>query len=128
MSKELTPLEALEQNHNFIKSKASATEMITLGKNYQIIETALKDYEKYKTIYPLMKAKLDKVSDDKLKLKMVLEIIKEKGIFPRAFHKSKNAEEYNDRLPIIDLLQSGFSEYTQEEFDLLKEVVKEYVL
>lgn len=130
MTKELTPLEALCNLTQIVYNYAGFDEELTKNINgyFETIETALKDGEKYKTIYLLTKAKLDKVSDVKLKLEGVIEIIKDNQVNIGYLLDCDNYEEYldyfNDRTGEGNL--PSFKLLTEEEFNLLKEVLKSY--
>lgn len=94
MSKELTPLEAF---YNCCAEEVSQ-------KNYEIVETALKNYLKM----------LPEHEENAKKLK-ALEIIKDKKVYPSFLLNTKNLEEYN---------YETIQKLTQEEYNLLKEVLK----
>lgn len=114
MNKELTPLEAL--NLLFELAYGHDTKPNSDYTWYAIVETALKDYA------PIRKL-LDKHSIyDLWSLECVLhdlkalEIIKEKFYFEWLF-ASKNVKQYNEAQ------DSDKNKLTQEEYDLLKEVL-----
>lgn len=116
MSKELTPLEALEKLYfGWCDKQKQAHKLM------KTIETALKDYEMERTLrvrleninYELVREKQE--SNKKLK---VLEIIKEKQVNVFIFlHSGEDLDTYNDMVEENRKL-------TQQEFDLLKEWLK----
>lgn len=104
---ELSPLEALEEIRNFFHPFENE-------ETFEIIETTLKDYEK--------KTKLAKEYDDVnnvAKRLKALEIIKEKQVDVYAVIESKSLKEMNDRF----WFPKEEYKLTQEEYDLLKEVL-----
>ena len=149
MSKEFTPLEAYNRLCSHLDyDNSDYMHNGNYEEDNEIIENALKDGEKYKTIYPLMKAKLDKVSDDKLKLKQALEIIKEKQVNVEIFievikqfevkpssyakvslwtitgREEDKKETFETELEFYNrTCLYGSNHLTQEEFDFLKEVL-----
>lgn len=113
MSKELTPLEAFTQ----LICKISVSTMKTNHEELHIIETALKDYEELKIVAkPLTDEEKKSINNVAKRLK-ALEIIKEKGLNVDYFQRSCD-EEYKESIFCIERL------LTQEQFDLLKEVLK----
>ena len=123
MSKELTPLEALNNIKNlFIGSPIKPTQQ------FEIIETALKRLEKYDNdldIEPLKKAVL--------KQDEILRIIKEKGLHYLEIALIQGNCSYEDylmecnRTIDIGLIRKSLFDCkpkTQAEFDLLKEWLK----
>lgn len=106
MSKELTPLEALDKLYDYALGKGT----YSYGVCYNIIETELKRLEK----------------QDK-----ILRIIKEKDVFVWGFrnrhNEVKNGElTYDFYLKHCGYYHSGFNwkKLTEQEFDLLKEYFK----
>ena len=114
MNEELTPLEAIF----LLKSNMTNAECIRFGEYVHIIETALKDYDEIKKEKLLLSAVRDLPNLFK-KLK-ALEIIKEKGVNIYFLKNTDNVDEYNE------LIQPhfGMKALTQEEYDLLKKVLK----
>lgn len=111
MSKELSSLKALSKL--FLSCRPE--HQLSYKERYQckkIIKKALKDSGKIKKINYLLKVKLDKVSDEKLKLKQALEILKE------WFEVFKDEYGYHLRT-LFDI-----GRINKEQFDLLKEVLK----
>ena len=111
MSKELLPLEALDNLRygGLVDGNVVCFTKLAFEKRLDIIETALKDYER--------KLKLAKEYEDVnnvAKRLKALEIIKKKKVNVRFLISCKTLKEYND--VISDHL-------TQEEYDLLKEVL-----
>ena len=104
MSKELDALENIKHYDSRVGLHES---------DYNIIETALKDYENLKLKHRSMQ---DAVLDDFKKLK-ALEIIKEKRVNVQELYYSDNVEEYNEHISHSE------KPLTQAEFDLLKEVL-----
>lgn len=83
------------------------------------IEKELQEGEEYRLKYSQTHIALCKLREEKTKKEQALEIIKKKGIFVNGLIKSKDLEEYN-----ILCLNHGMTELpTQEEYDLLKEVL-----
>lgn len=111
MSKELTPLEWL----NYYKKKLQVSGQTFRSNGFELIETALKDYENLQLKHRSMQ---DAVLDDFKKLK-ALEIIKEKSVDVFQLQiaiKLTNLNEYNER-------HTKCLQLTQEEYDLLREVL-----
>ena len=146
MSKELTPLEALNEIKNIKTLSVPERKVVTFQEKYKeeldIIETALKEYEK-------LKKEVNEISDFGLKayrvelekqinsnkkyrttnkrlrvknqkLYEILRIIKEKHVdcfkLIAIFRTSNNIEHYNQNY-------GSNWQLTQEEYDLLKEVL-----
>ena len=125
MSKQLTPLEALWKLYTYddLKSRnpiAYLLEQENLSKYYKTIEKALKRL----VIIDKLNEKHYEETQKKLK---ALEIIKEKVVCMEVLLDASNVDEYNT---IIGYHKThSYSNYncaylTQEEFDLLKEVLK----
>lgn len=119
MNKEMTPLQALKkikQARYFVDFELDAKVSEDYKKELDIIETALKDYEKKTKL-----AKEYKDVNNVAKRLKALEIIKEKRVFIEELISSDNVDEYND---YVDE-QGRYDEdkLTQAEFDLLKEVL-----
>jgi len=132
MSKELTSLEWL----NYYKNKLQSSSQTFRPNGFDIIETALKNYNQLQVDYDelndihnkLVKHK-NKERDDVVKKLKALEIIKEKGV--NVYNLTCICFKYNETYEqyVIDF-NYGDSFYhlgkellTQEEFDLLKEVL-----
>ena len=123
MSKELTPLEALKElkfQVGSIKAYTHDLKELTFKVRemglFEIIETALKEWELWKD-----NLKCGDFEDNRTK---ALEIIKEKGISMWALEISNNVEQYNSiRNGCCYDVCAFVKELTQEEFDLLKEVL-----
>ncbi len=117
MSKELTPLQALEKLTNY---KCSCMSEKIECKN--IIETALKDYERLKTSY--LEKILNEESKEYIYKKLkALEIIKEKRVDVALLILCENAEDYNFQISLINEDNENYKELTQEEYELLVEVL-----
>ena len=139
--KELSPLEALERIRN-----CRRTDFIESDLN--IIETALKKYEKILTYFDIyakvlntenkLKAfdnlskdyeKVTKELSKEIEKNRALEIIKKCGTDIALLKASKNKQEYDQRLcrrvnyGIESDQKLTYLTETQEEFDLLKEVL-----
>ena len=84
-------------------------------RNKDIIEKELKRLEEYDKTVPFITKKLAQ----KLKKEKALEIIKEKGIDIIELKLHKKAKTYNENTK-----RTYCEEYTDEEFDLLKEVLE----
>ena len=125
MNKELTPLEALRRLRDYenLPSRNPVLYLLeqeNLPTYYKIIETALKEYEQIE--YHNLK-----VRDFDKKLK-ALEIIKEKMVDFDELNDAIYEDNYhqNNEHNAIDIYNQNRFEYkqlTQEEFDLLKEVL-----
>lgn len=126
MSKELTPLEALD----FIKTSPYRNwkgKVNTINFNFEteikIIETALKRLETLEEDFmSLTETNMELVQEqarNQKKLK-ALEIINNKEVAVFFLNKSKDVNDYNNTLKTYGTNQ----ELTQEEYDLLKEVFK----
>ena len=112
MSKEL---EALDRLFN------SNLNNYEYRKEYDLIETALKVYEKIKLEYSEIKIyhydllkENERLHNQKAKKLKAFEIIKDKRVNADWLLETENVEEYNESL---------YNDLTQEEFDLLKEVL-----
>lgn len=104
-------LEALENIKNY------DTRVGLHQDDYDIIETALKDYENLQLKH---KSLLDAVLDDFKRFK-ALEIIKEKRVVIDLLLKSENSEMYN--VVFENWNRAERFKLTQKQFDLLKEVL-----
>lgn len=117
MSKELSPSDA------FIRIEHSSKRYKGRKEDLDTIFTALKDYEMEHTLrirleninYELVREK--QKNDKELK---ALEIIKEKQVDVYILLKTKSLDEYNEWYVGI---QDDFIPLTQEEYDLLKEIL-----
>jgi len=115
MSKEL---EALERINEIVLPYSEAKQGYLRPRDvcpneFSIIETALKDYENLQLKHSSMQ---DVVLDDFKKIK-ALEIIKEKNVSIVWLKNCKDRSEYND-------LADKEEQLTQEEYELLKEVLR----
>lgn len=121
MSKEL---EAWEKIKNITSSyeqgfHSQLKDDYVYEKEVAIIETALKDYERR-----LALAKEYKDINNVGKRLKAFEIIKEKDVDVVFVKRYKTVEEYNNAMDYISKNGGDFEEHlTQEEFDLLKEVL-----
>ena len=131
MSEELTPLKALNDLIDYLESEhldLSKEDIVVERK--EIIEDALEDYEEIKFLYEDLMEQYELVMDliEQYELKMenkskkeeAFEIIKEKDVHIFWLKESETLEEYNKELlkrKMVDRL------LTQEEYDLLKEVL-----
>lgn len=107
MSKEL---EALE-NIKHYDSRVGLHE-----DDYQIIETALKEYAGFQIVFKLSNRNEGKKVYVECK---AFKIIKEKNVNVGDFKRCKSLEDYNDYC-----CYSEKEQVTQEEYDLLKEALK----
>lgn len=142
MKTELTPLEALENIMCFISvDECNFKNQAEKDKCYNIIETALKDYEKLsKQRYVIFtrthqqkemfideicksykEIKVSSLEDEK-KLK-ALEIIKEKNIDVGAIKECVSAYAYNDFKELTETAIVKREKMTQEEYEIVKEVL-----
>lgn len=116
MNKELSALEAL----NIIKKNKGQAFCEAYKTPIDIIETALKDYEKKTKL-----AKEYKDVNNVAKRLKALEIIKEKFVIPAYIMNTENVGEYNKWLRKITFKKDYQKRVlTQEEYDLLKEVLE----
>lgn len=106
MSKKLTPLEALEKIVDTYCIDNMDTEI-------DIIETALKRLEKIETTTHSV------LRDDISKKLKAFEIVAEKDVDGGWLRRAKDLHEYNSGMGI-----NSYSALTQEEYDLLKEILK----
>ena len=118
--KELTPLEAFNKFLEYVDTPTKM-HLMTFGdekglERYRVlrtqIETALKEYEGAKNH---IKALNEERIENSLKLK-ALEIIKEKRVNVQALFYSSSCEDYNKHY-------THYEDLTQEEYNLLKEVL-----
>ena len=127
--KELTLLEAFEKVKDRLEiwdcSEESNWEEYGTGyyeceEELDIIENALKDYERRLSL-----AKEYKDVNNVAKRLKALEIIKNKFVIPAFIMNSENVEEYNRELKQITFRKDyEIRKITQEEYDLLKEVLE----
>ena len=112
MSKELSPLEALE------KIRKEIAYYSLYKKHLDTIETALKDYEELKKLklLPYPKVNDEEYRRSVIKRLQALEIIKDKEVNVFIFLHSGDLETYNDMV-------EDNRKLTQEEYNLLKEVL-----
>lgn len=118
MSKKITPLKAfkkLREQNDFLKERNIPKEY-RYDDELDIIETALKEYEGAKKhIKALNKERIENL----LKLK-AFDIIKEKQVDVYILLKTKSLDEYNEWYVGI---QDDFMPLTQDEYELLREVL-----
>ena len=131
MSKELSPLEALEMIYD---KEIYGKDLYK--KEFDIIKNALKEYEKIltakecfkDTVYKIAGLPLPQTMEDELKSLKALEIIKEKEVDVALFNNCNSVEEYNEGLLEEDYAYDTEAVephiLTKKEFDLLKEVLK----
>ena len=139
MTKELTPLEALERIKNIKTLSVPERRVVTFQEKYKeelnIIETALKNYQELlKRPCVLVgrtnghtKALIDTISKNYKEIKITsledekeikaFEIIKKKNVSTIGLKYHSTCENYNN-----DLLKGEYP-LTKEEYDLLKEVL-----
>ena len=111
-----TPLEALNNIKNlFIGSPINPTQQL------EIIETSLKDTEKLKKCYKNELKNVSYYNYLAVKYKKALEIIKEKRVDVALLFYVSNADMYNKAKQFYN-----HHKLTQEEFELLKEVLNCY--
>ena len=118
MNKELTPLEALSDLRKDAKNHIPYhTEY--LNERLDIIETALKDYEELKKLklLPYPKINDEEYRRSVIKRLQTVEIIKEKDVNIQDLKVSYSFNEYNT------FKGNEYKYLTQEEYDLLKEVL-----
>lgn len=124
MTKELDALEVSKQLKDFVlEFVKNGLDRRFIHGSFEIIETALKDYENLKLKHKSMQ---DAVLDDFKKLK-ALEIIKEKQVnvdnFLRHIKKETDYKEYKRLCGLYKIMVFSDKDLTQEEYDLLKEVL-----
>ncbi len=143
MNKELTPLEALQEYKmikNYFDRKAhEKIQTLRVFNNedelYSIIETALKEYERLKKLYKLEEETSKHLN--KTVLLMNEEINKQLKAFEIIVKKEVNIEfwlsfnvgvmtykEYTNLNKILVITSINKEVLTQEEFDLLKEILE----
>ena len=125
MNKELTPLQVSKQLKDFIlEFVKNGLDRMFIDGSFDIIETALKQAQKDKEELEELKNAIsngtiqNQWANMNSKNAKVLEIIEEKGLDIREFRYASSLYEYNICKNI------GCKDLTQEEFDLLKEVLK----
>lgn len=136
MSKELIPLEVSKHLKDFVlEFVENGLDRRFIHGSFDIIETALKEYETRKTLIETIDSgemvfQERTVWEEKQKKLKALEIIKNKevdiGWFIECLSCSKPLEVYNDRYDKIrscDGKDYHFMQLTQQEYDLLKEVL-----
>lgn len=131
MNKELTPLKALKVLGKI--KKFPSGEMVYSTKEYQIIESALNDYEHLCQIWnckdsdTMIIQTTKTIHDENNKKLKALEIIKEKNIAIKQLQMSPCLEAYCTlyRYLYHDVDWKGLQHLmpTQEEYELLKEVL-----
>lgn len=125
MSKELTPLKALERlkklEFGYVDGNGTPKTMSLFGlKEFDIIETALKRQDSIEITAIDIEQDNKELCKENKKLKRVLEIIKKKDVSMYWLRNSKSVDEYNNFI-LTDKRQ--YQKLTQEEYDLLKEVL-----
>lgn len=85
--------------------------------DYKVVETALKDYEKQKQLVQTLQDKIYVKEMKYAKTRKALEIIKEKEVVVSLLIWSDTLDQYNNNTMLV------FSKLTQEEYELLKEVL-----
>ena len=129
MSKEITPLQALEEIKDYVINGHSLA-LETEEKGFPLIKTVLKneDSEKFELIQQVRELKDDVASLESCNSKLwieneyykkVLEIIRDKGIDILEFRATRKAKTYNEHTK-----RNYVEDYTEEEYNLLKEVLK----
>lgn len=113
MSKELN---ALMTMYGMALEGALSQEKERLGECYNIIETALKEYETLKEYYNAVVSNREFDKEYFYKCVKTLKIIKEKNVCILDLKKTKTLKEYN-------CCREWKEELTQEEYNLLKEVL-----
>jgi len=125
MSKQLTPLEALKQVRTFRLSYSNGDwlDKEEQDKLFDIIETALKRYEEVKRSYGELQDVIACINCEHRPKLLALEIIKEKQVNMYYLLSVDTVEDYNE---IIDMKYATYENFhlTQEEFNLLKEVLE----
>ena len=117
MSKELEALERLMQKYYEMcidtNNNDDEYQKHNLTSEYAIIETALLQLESIRNNYCVCEK-------DAIKKLRALEIIKNKRVQVHILLESNNLEEYNESIYVCEGVKYKL---TQEEFDLLKEVL-----
>ena len=120
MSKELKALKRIKKMYEYFVKENRDLEpklMICEKEDFKIIENALKENERLKTSY--LRNLLNEESKEYIYKKLVaLEIIVNKEVNVGDFVRCKSVEDYNDYCCYNEKEQ-----LTQEEFDLLQEVL-----
>ena len=121
MTKELSPLEVSKQLKEFIfELELGNVDKLFVNGSFDIIETALKRLEKIdnEPIIPIPINRYNELDNKEEALK----IIKEKNVNVRAFKKALLMKQ--DELSAYNSQNHRYEDdLTQEEFDLLKEVL-----
>lgn len=102
-------IETTLKNYEELTSKPAILHGRTHGHTQALIDTICKNYKE---------VKITNLEDEK-KLK-ALEIIKEKNVWFWVFRRTHNVNEYNEK---VALYYPECDELTQEEYDILKEVL-----
>ena len=110
MNKELTPLEAFQLFCKELKIENSEFA--------RTIETALKREDSIEITAIDIEQDNKELCKENKKLKRALEIIKEKGIDILEFRTTRKAKTYNKNTK-----RTYVKDYTDEEYDLLKEII-----
>lgn len=116
MNKELTPLKALEIIYN---SQDIMGGHDKFWEAYRIIEKALKEYTGFQIVFKLSNRNEGKKIHDEL---LALEIIKEKRVDVNDLMSFVKLKAYNNYVCACD--DNDKRKLTQEEYELLKEVLK----
>ena len=127
MSKELSPLEALKE----LKKRYGKNFSLNDDERCRIIKTALERLElidsvmgcvDYKKVADFLENCGCTTLDDFYKRIKALEIIKNKRVQVHILLESNNVEEYNESIYVCEGVKYKL---TQEEYDLLKEVLED---
>lgn len=135
MNKELSPLEALNKlcklaNASDIKFQYELntfTRQAKVDELKPIIETALKQQENDREIWKNYLKEIKNLPPIEVQIKLqALKIIKEKGCLQFCM-LGVSLEDYNKSVDIMNKVEcaglESYKHYTQEEFDLVKEVL-----
>lgn len=106
---ELDIIETALKNYEKLTSKPAILYGRTHGHTQALVDTICKNYKE---------VKITNLEDEK-KLK-ALDIIKEKNVWFWVFRRTHNVNEYNEK---VALYYPECDELTQEEYDILKEVM-----
>lgn len=133
MSKEITPLKALNEIYGDLDGYLAQLDK----KDYEIVKTALKELNEYKSIlkdFGLENPQnlidnLNIIKDSKFHEKIkALEIVKDKQVEVCYFMNCETLEEYNDDVIAAYAYEEDAAKQrmlTKEEYELLKEILNE---
>lgn len=106
------------------RNRAYASQVFWKNKDtLELIETELKRLEELEKARDMWKDIADNLKAKNEKQDKILRIIKEKGIDTEMFSQLTTYDEYCELCENDEIFRNLFGNYTQEEFDSLKEVL-----